>query len=552
MVNCESIFTRAKYLEVSKARDTLTRDNVTLKSKGLSTFKITNVYGSVPLNTVGDELTAYPNVYLNSLFNDGTIGLNNTELSTYFRQTVNRRSKKFNLDEGVKTIYIQLRGDYPTQESEYPTKIWFIKTRTGTVPSSVDYADVIGFSLVNRPEVAPSEDQFFVELTVIGKKSLLDTYLLEYDDLGAAKSRYIYTSQAAALASSEDYYGWIVDYNQSITPVIGISKPKDFSFNNRASGFNEDTDIVLSKGKTGTGSTPYTASFNFSYFNPVFFTKITTESPVDTGFASGKYIIGKTSKAYGVIESDTTSNYSFGNTLFVSTLSGNFLPGETIFDEEGNAIKIAQENTISHFVVNFGGQSYPDNSKLIINGTTIDSANIRVDNYGGKVYRAVILNRNVLTETYSAPPVVTVTPSPTDPNNVATVTPVLFKNTVLTYSPQNIKSFGSDYNGYKFTADVDLTNTSESFGLPATADFMFALISTEELEDLGQLMVKQLKNRYNDLGTHRTFCIGVDRSKMRLYDVEASGNKDTPIMDQGKFGESINRNNKKDFSTLRF
>lgn len=105
--------------------------------------------------------------------------------------------------------------------------------------------------------------------------------------------------------------------------------------------------------------------------------------------------------------------------------------------------------------------------------------------------------------------------------------------------------------GYN-SSDVDLTNTSESFGLPATADFMFALISTEELEDLGQLMVKQLKNRYNDLGTHRTFCIGVDRSKMRLYDVESSANKhDTPVMDQGRFGDDLNRNGKKDFSKLR-
>lgn len=73
--------------------------------------------------------------------------------------------------------------------------------------------------------------------------------------------------------------------------------------------------------------------------------------------------------------------------------------------------------------------------------------------------------------------------------------------------------------GYSST-DVDLTDTSESFGLPATADFMFALISTEELERLNQIMVKQLKNRYNDPTTNKRFLIGVDRSKMRLFDVE--------------------------------
>ena len=75
--------------------------------------------------------------------------------------------------------------------------------------------------------------------------------------------------------------------------------------------------------------------------------------------------------------------------------------------------------------------------------------------------------------------------------------------------------------GYSNT-DVDLTDTSESFGLPATADFMFAIISTEELEQLNQLMVKQLKNRYNDPTQHKRFMIGVDRAKMRLYDVEGS------------------------------
>ena len=68
-------------------------------------------------------------------------------------------------------------------------------------------------------------------------------------------------------------------------------------------------------------------------------------------------------------------------------------------------------------------------------------------------------------------------------------------------------------------SDPDLTDTSESFGLPATADFMFALISTEELEQQGRIMVKQLKNRYSDLVTSRKFMVGIDRSKMKLYDV---------------------------------
>ena len=76
------------------------------------------------------------------------------------------------------------------------------------------------------------------------------------------------------------------------------------------------------------------------------------------------------------------------------------------------------------------------------------------------------------------------------------------------------------------SSDPNLTDTSESFGLPATADLMFALISTEELEGLNQIMVKQLKNRYNDPTINKRFVLGVDRAKMRLYDVEQGAQQD--------------------------
>jgi len=82
------------------------------------------------------------------------------------------------------------------------------------------------------------------------------------------------------------------------------------------------------------------------------------------------------------------------------------------------------------------------------------------------------------------------------------------------------------------SSDVELTDTSESFGLPATADLMFALISTEDLEGLGQILVKQLKNRYNDPTIHKRFVVGIDRAKMRLYDCEQSAQND--ILDNGK------------------
>ena len=110
-------------------------------------------------------------------------------------------------------------------------------------------------------------------------------------------------------------------------------------------------------------------------------------------------------------------------------------------------------------------------------------------------------------------------------------------------------------------SDPGLEDTSESFGLPATADFMFALVSNEELEQLNQIIVKQLKNRYNDPNYYKRFIIGVDRSKMKLYDVEISAqaglsdaghmkDDDKPMFDKSDFGKRIHSS--EGFSGFKF
>jgi len=106
------------------------------------------------------------------------------------------------------------------------------------------------------------------------------------------------------------------------------------------------------------------------------------------------------------------------------------------------------------------------------------------------------------------------------------------------------------------SSDVDITDTSESFGLPATADLMFALISTDELEGLGQIMVKQLKNRYNDPTVNKRFIVGIDRAKMRLYDCEQSAQEDV-LNSGGEYefddGNSDKKQNRKEkFGTFKF
>ena len=99
------------------------------------------------------------------------------------------------------------------------------------------------------------------------------------------------------------------------------------------------------------------------------------------------------------------------------------------------------------------------------------------------------------------------------------------------------------------SSDVDLTDTSESFGLPATADLMFALISTEELEEINQIMVKQLKNRYNDPTLNKRFVVGIDRAKMRLYDVEQSAQND--IVDANQEVDATTKSLSEKFAKLK-
>jgi hypothetical protein len=117
--------------------------------------------------------------------------------------------------------------------------------------------------------------------------------------------------------------------------------------------------------------------------------------------------------------------------------------------------------------------------------------------------------------------------------------------------------------GGSTNTDIGLEDTSESWALPATADMMFALISTEELEQLNQIMVKQLKNRYNDPSYYKRFIIGIDRSKMKLYDVEVSAQvglsdvghssikEDKPLFDKSDFGKRLHSNSEQ-FNGFKF
>ena len=483
----EIVNKETKYLEINKARESLSSDNVNLKSKGLPTYSITNVFGSVPLNKEGSELTAYPDVFLYSTFNDGSIGLSDTELPTDHRQTIDRRGKIFNTDDGIKTITLQITNTVTligaVTDATFQTQfgeLFYIKTRSdlGT-PTAISSFKTLSFATTNKPLINSSESVQFLELTVYGNKSELELLTLEYDLSDNEYKRRIFLSEADAAANTNEF-GFIVDYSDIITPVIGKTKPSNFFLQSRGAGFNSDSDIVLSKGRLEAGTSAYNTTFGYSYFDPQFFTKITLES-IPSGanaFDEGKYVFGIDSNAYGVVEGSSAGVYSTGRILFVKTLSGKFKSGETIRDEDGNTVKIAKDNTISHFVVQNRGLGYADGVSLLINGLEFDASKISLGKtIAGKIYNATIINRRAVNVEYAQPPAITVKnpDGAATPSSAAAVVPVLFRNTVTTYTPQNVKSIGCSYgsgNSNSFSADV-VVDSQEKSEIKAVTNYTF-------------------------------------------------------------------------------
>jgi len=573
-----------KYLNVNKSRETLSKEDNKIRLNSLSYFNISNVYGSIPLNAEGQDLTAYPTVYLNSVYNDGSLGFNNTELSTSEKQTISRRNSLYSIDDGIITLTLDnpskfSSASFPTSTSFGTTfaTLWYVVNK-GTAPASttVRSLELLSYSVVERPfditnatlgsitainTISPadtarnagtytinandytttgigfgatftiiidsagaagvqltnggtnftaletftiqaskiggaganltfkvatiSSTTSYLELTVRGNKEDLYVFLKEYDDSDSSKKRKLFLSNTDAQnfyfqtgTPTIFPYSEVLDYNDIITPIVGVCKPKDFSLIEKGSGFKEDTDIILSRGRLGSGSPTYNSIFRFAYFNPAFFTRIIVDTDlpiISVGFAPGKYILGSTSGAYGVIEGSSTSKYSIGNMLLVKTLSGNFLPGETITDEGGQSRRIAREGTISHFVVMNRGGGYPITTTLNINGVNYDASAIEIGITAATIYKATIKNRNLVGAVYASTPEVTFNTGSTNPGASAVVKPVLYRNTVYTYNSENVKSLQSSFGSgsvYKFTADVESFSTKYIFSKTIT-DFNF-------------------------------------------------------------------------------
>ncbi len=482
----EIVNKETKYLELNKARASLSSDNIRLKTKSLPTFSITNVYGSVPLNKEGGELTAYPYINLYSTFNDGSVGLGGTELPTDHRQTTDKRGTLFDSDTAVKTIVVEVTNTTQPLSSITDAnfasllgEIHYIKTRNDAgAATSTASVNGVAFAKVNKPLLNANDSVKFLELTISGRKDDLDLLFLEYDLGDANYQRKIFLTSADASTDTNEL-GFIVDYSETITPLIGRAKPNNFALQKKGAGFNSDSDIILSQGRLASGSSTYNAVFGLSYFDPEFFTKILLDTtPAAGSFGIGKYVFGLTSGAYGVVEGGPSGVFSVGKLLFLKTLSGRFISGESLRDEDGNVVRIATDNTISHFIVTNPGLGYAENSNLVINGVEFDNSVVELARLNsGAFYRAEIKNKTALSTTYAQPPAITVKQpdGSADPSQSAVILPVLTRNAVTTYTPQNVKSVGAEYgsgNANKFTADV-VVDDSVYAEIKSVTDFTF-------------------------------------------------------------------------------
>ena len=229
------------------------------------------------------------------------------------------------------------------------SKLYWVQGRNVSgVPNTISEIDVIGYSEVSRPELddPATGAATYLELTLLGDKNLLDNYFTEYDSGNSSDSgkTELFRTRVDG-ENDENRFGIIRDYNETITPVIGIAKPSNFTLVDRGTGFNTDTDIILSKGRKNDGTSVYNSVFGLSYFDPQFFTKILLDTSIEGtgGFGTGKYIYGITSGAYGVVEGSSTGSFSKNKTLMVKTLFGNFKSGEILRDEDKNSVRISQD-----------------------------------------------------------------------------------------------------------------------------------------------------------------------------------------------------------------
>ncbi len=504
----EIVNKETKYLDIAKARETVDAENITLKTSGLPTYPITNVFGSIPFNAEGSELTAYPDLELYRMYSDGTVGqniafssgqtsvANPNRVGIGQRSSVDRRGKLYGDDLATVTVWlditksnlidkINVTGDLTFADCcDADGKVYTPFTYQGGNPQVYKSFDLIGFAIKERPDIIAAKR--YAELTLLGSKAEIKGLIREYDVDDSSFRRKLYLEPIAGVDQngavqdpSGAVLGGVYDYSGTTTPLVGVAKPGNFSFKEFGFGFNPDADVVISKGRLSGGQNAYNSIFGLGYFGPSFYTKITLDADIAANtFEKGKYIYGIRSGAYGVIEGSSGSTFTTGNELMITTLSGKFISGEVIRDEDDTAARIATDNTISHFVVKYGGSGgYSQDSGMDINGVSFDTSKVKVNsNIDGTPYKIDILSRNSFNQEYSQPPTALIeVPISGSITAAARIEAVLFRNSVQTFTPEDVKSFGCTYGSSGsnvFTADLE-SSKSPFAKLTSVTNFTF-------------------------------------------------------------------------------
>jgi sporulation protein YlmC with PRC-barrel domain len=479
----EVINKETKYITLDKATDTITRNDVRLTFSGLSSFYVTNVHGTIPVNAEGVELSSYPSVFLFDVFN------NNRGKLIHEGDIID--GVELDLDPsdiGVKTILIErsplgtVNGDtlgspdplYLPPNGSYIWIIQLVQTEEGTGnprTALVNYARILNSKLTRSQIIAGNtvSTKLFVEMDIVGRRDIIDAYYKDYDLSDPNGRRRVFLSQSSAFdindidpetgfVPANYYWGSIVDYTSTKSPLIGICKPSDFAFVETGAGFNPISGKVASKGKENNVEV-YNGIFNYKYFNATYFTKITLQNLITAGFEPGSYVTGSTSGAYGVVEGIRGGYYSSTDTLHLKVQQGTFVEGETLIDEKNNTVKIAKNNTISHFVVHSGGDDYSSGSQITLDGITYDRSKISVNTITESVVTIDFVDESVKETTYENPPTISISTG-----NGAIVSAVLHKDVITKYNSSQVKSlyarYGSGSQGENiFTANIESDNS---------------------------------------------------------------------------------------------
>ena len=500
--------TDTKYLELDKAKETQDRDNTRLYSTALPTIGIRGVHGTVPISATSDgEATPFKKVDFYRKFIDSYLGSNgkdNSQTTGVFSAS-DLRGEPYGNDIATMTVWVYpgvdpVNGD-PIDLVNNTTDIVYTPLKTGQAATvfhyngtSYDEIKVVGarFNLNYKTDVTrevpwlsdtavggmneSGQEHVIHELVLRGPIKALFSIHQSYQAHGPVKLGGAGGGAGNGISlygnnTGSTYYGMILDYTAPVHPIIGRGIARDFKFVRTPTGFDKTKNVFSSDTQQDT-------TFTFSYTNPILFSRIVLTG--NHAFETGSNIQGSISGATAVVEGGLSvgqndpenAALSHANTLVLSSIIGEFVEGEEIFDmdDSAKAAVIAVEGRISHFTVPYGGENYAEQMELKIGQrqykgnyltvrreTAVDGINGQQDYVHSVAFTE--LGRREITDTFTIPPTIEVV----DTGGVhsagdedAYVKAYHYKNVIQTFGTEDLRAIGMTHGSSSkiFTADI--------------------------------------------------------------------------------------------------